>query len=72
MSDSKTVNIQSDYDPSTTLTITRQHDGDIVVGIKGDGEFRIAMNGSLLQGQQKTKVLKAFGDIIEIINSKSK
>jgi hypothetical protein len=65
----KTCEIMSDYDPDTFLRLTRTNDGDIVVTIFGDGEFRIATSGGRLHEYKLVKVVGLFSKIIDIFNA---
>lgn len=60
------VKIRSDYDPNTILTITRSPDGDVVLDIHGDGEFRIATDGGQFHGDTLVGICEAFKTIMSL------
>ena len=62
---------RSDYGPDTILTIVRTDDGDIVLRIRGNEEFRIATSGGKLHGEDLNIVVEAFERIIQVMNKKS-
>ena len=64
--------IRSDYSPDTCLTMTRSEDGDIALKIFGNGEMRIATSGSRLHGKDLVKVLKAFQNLMNVIDEVTK
>jgi len=66
----KIAKFRSDYGPETILTIIRNDDGDIVLRIHGKDEMRIAMEGGTLHGEEKVRVIKAFEEIIEVLNAR--
>ena len=65
----KMAKIESDYSPSK-LSIIQTDDGDIVVGLYDRGEFRIAISGGRLHGQQLCDVVNKFSELIDLLNSK--
>lgn len=65
----KVVKLQSDYDPKTKLTLVRTEDGDIGLRIYGDGEMRIAMDGSQLRGYDHMRIIEALNELISTIDA---
>lgn len=64
----KTVIIQSDYDPGTHLKMVRNADGDIIFKICGDGEMRIATNGGQFHGKKLNAVCEAANALIDALS----
>lgn len=65
----KIVKLQSDYDTTTKLTLVRTEDGDICFRIYGNGEMRIAMNGSQLRGYDHIRIIEALNELINTIDA---
>ena len=65
----KTCKIVSDYDPDTSIRLASTMDGDIIVSIYGDGEFRIATSGGRIHGDKLVEVVGLFSKIIDIFNA---
>ena len=61
----------SDYSPTTNLRIIQNVDGDIILKIHGNGEFRIATNGGHLHGEDLVRVTQCFSEIIDILNRRN-
>lgn len=59
--------IRSDYCPETCMLITRSDDGDVAIKIIGDGEMRIATNGSRYKGNDLVNIVDAFQNLINVI-----
>jgi hypothetical protein len=60
---------KSDYSDAR-LKIVKTDDGDIVLKIIGDGEFRIATDGGLLHGEDLVQTTEAFTKILSIFEKK--
>ena len=65
----RSVLIQSDYSDSK-LRIVQTDDGDIVLKVIGDGEFRIATNGGRLHGEDLVSVVTSFATILDTYQKK--
>lgn len=68
----RTVLIQSDYSPDTTMRITMTEDGDVIFKIRGPGEMRIATSGGSFHGQQLAKFCEAAKAIMEVAEQNDK
>jgi len=68
--ETKTVKLRSDYCPGTFMRIIKTEDADISIAIYGDGEFKLAgiNGGGWLPADKKREVIKAFTQIIDIVN----
>ena len=66
-----TVKLQSDYDPKTFARICKTGDGDVILNIFGDGEMRVSTSGSVLRGEAKTRVMRAFAEIINTLQEQT-
>jgi hypothetical protein len=66
----RSVLIQSDYSDSK-LRIVQTDDGDIVLKVIGDGEFRIATNGGRLHGDDMVSVVTSFATILDTYKKKT-
>ena len=56
---------KSDYSDAK-MKIVKTDDGDVVVKIIGDGEFRIATSGGRLHGQDLVQTIESFSQILDI------
>ena len=65
----KTAIYKSDYSDAI-LKIVQTDDGDIVLKIIGDGEFRIATDGGRLHGEDLVQTIEAFKKILCIFEKK--
>ena len=63
--------LKSDYSTNTVLSIVRSEDGDVCIKIFGDDEMRIATSGSRLQGDDLVRVIDAFQNLMDVIDSMS-
>ena len=64
----KKVSMESDYS-TAKLNILQSDDGDIIIDIYGDGEFRIATDGGRLHGNKLVQITKKFSEIIDLLNN---
>ena len=66
----KAVKLRSDYCPDTFMRIIKTDDADISIAIYCNGEFKLAgiNGGGWLPAKEKREVIKAFTQIIDIIN----
>jgi len=64
----KVAKLLSDYSPDTFLKIFKNDDGDIIMKIYGEDEMRIATSGSRISGALKVRLMRAFSEIINVVN----
>lgn len=69
--DMRTASYVSDYCLNKKLNIIQTDDGDIILKLLGDGEFRIAMNGGHLHGEDLVKVISSFSEIIDVFSKQN-
>lgn len=53
------------------LRIIQTDDGDIVLKVIGDGEFRIATSGGRLHGEELVSVITSFATILDTYKKKT-
>lgn len=66
----KSAVIKSDYSEAM-LRIIQTDDGDIVLKVIGDGEFRIATSGGRLHGEELVSVITSFATILDTYKKKT-
>jgi hypothetical protein len=63
----KTAKFESDYARGTFLRITKTMDGDVIISIHGDGEFRITTSGGQLRGEKLVEVVGLLHKVIDAL-----
>lgn len=65
----KVARVRSDYSTSK-LNILQTDDGDIILQVYGQDEFRIATSGGQFHGEKLVKIVDKFSELIDLLNER--